>query len=214
MPDNQNQQELTALKQELETTQGEVQSLREELNSLKQKGLLAFISRLSVRQRILAFTLVLIFSGLALLAGTVNKPHTFVDGTSILASQVNENFDILYNLVNGNLTTENISGIDASKITSGTLDAARLPSGSSSGTATSDRITLFEGIVFDSSGAETTPRATGIRARGCTTGKNYHNISGNTVGIFISKSADLPLKNMITGSAADLPVYGPTNIKI
>ena len=105
MPDNQNQQELTALKQELETTQGELQSLREEFNSLKQKGLLAFVSRLSVRQRILAFTLVLIFSGLVLVAGTVNKPHNFVDGTSILASQVNENFDILYNLVNGNLTT-------------------------------------------------------------------------------------------------------------
>ncbi|MAU06492.1 MAG: hypothetical protein CL919_01230, partial [Deltaproteobacteria bacterium] len=90
------------------------------------------------RQRVLGIAVVFSLAALVLVAGTVNKPHNFVDGTAILASQVNENFDILYNLVNGNLTTENISGIDASKITSGTLDAARLPSGSSSGTGSSD----------------------------------------------------------------------------
>ena len=88
--------------------------------------------------------MIFICSGLALVAGTINKPHTFTDGTTILASQVNENFDIIFQLLNGNLTSENISGIDASKITSGTLDQARLSSTTSSSSSSSDRIVLYE----------------------------------------------------------------------
>jgi len=161
------------------------------------------------RQRVLGIAVVFSLAALVLVAGTVNKPHNFVDGTAILASQVNENFDILYNLVNGNLTTENISGIDASKITSGTLDAARLPSGSSSGTGSSDRIILFEAQA-DSSYVKTIE----INAKKCIEAKDNLNILGNNVGIFISKSEDRPIKNLIISEAAELPVYGPTNIKI
>jgi hypothetical protein len=62
-------------------------------------------------------------------AATVSKPYTFVDGELASASEVNANFDTLYTLVNGNLNDDNISGISASKITSGTLSSGLLPVG-------------------------------------------------------------------------------------
>ena len=48
------------------------------------------------------------------------------------ASKINTNFDTLYTLVNGNLDDNNISGISASKITSGTIDGARIDNVSAS----------------------------------------------------------------------------------
>lgn len=40
----------------------------------------------------------------------VTKPNTFTSGTTIIAAQVNSNFDTLYNDYNGNITNANISG--------------------------------------------------------------------------------------------------------
>jgi hypothetical protein len=42
-------------------------------------------------------------------AGTVTKPHEFAAGTAIIAGDVNENFDTLYTLVNGNIDSSNIA---------------------------------------------------------------------------------------------------------
>lgn len=41
---------------------------------------------------------------------TVSKPNTFTSGTTIFASEVNDNFDTLYNDYNGNIGNVNISG--------------------------------------------------------------------------------------------------------
>jgi hypothetical protein len=60
------------------------------------------------------------------IAGTVTKTYTFSSGDVVSASKINTNFDNLYTLVNGNLDDSNISGISGSKITSGTVAAARI----------------------------------------------------------------------------------------
>lgn len=41
--------------------------------------------------------------------GLINKPFTFSAGGTIIASQHNSNFDTVYNLVNGSLSTANLS---------------------------------------------------------------------------------------------------------
>lgn len=41
--------------------------------------------------------------------GLIVKPNTFSAGTTILSAQVNSNFDTVYNAVNGNLDTNNLS---------------------------------------------------------------------------------------------------------
>ena len=41
--------------------------------------------------------------------GLVSKPNTFSAGEVIIASEHNDNFDTLYTLVNGNLSTSNLS---------------------------------------------------------------------------------------------------------
>jgi hypothetical protein len=41
--------------------------------------------------------------------GLVTKPHTFLTGGTILASEVNADFDTLYTLVNGNIEAANIA---------------------------------------------------------------------------------------------------------
>jgi len=72
-------------------------------------------------------------------AATVTKPHTFKEGDTASASEVNANFDTLYNLLNGQLDNDNIKEIDASKITTGKLSAAILPDGST-GTVINQRL--------------------------------------------------------------------------
>ncbi len=42
--------------------------------------------------------------------GLVTKPFTFTNGATIIASEHNSNFDVLYSEVNGNLSNANISG--------------------------------------------------------------------------------------------------------
>ena len=90
--------EIKVVKQELKQAKEEIQFLKKEINQLKESKLLKWLEKFSRKQKIFAFSLVFICSGLALVAGTINKPHTFTDGTTILASQVNENFDIIFQL--------------------------------------------------------------------------------------------------------------------
>ncbi len=197
--------EIKTVKQELDQAKEEIQFLKKEIDQLKESKFLQWMEKFSRKQKIFVFSLVFICSGLALVAGTINKPHTFTDGTTILASQVNENFDIIFQLLNGNLTSENISGIDASKITSGTLDNARLSSTSSTSSSSSAKIVLFEG-ASDSNASQ-------IDAIKCIERKNELNLSGTKVGLFISKK-NIAIKDLIGGDDKNLPVFGPTNIKI
>jgi hypothetical protein len=62
----------------------------------------------------------------------VIKPFTFSAGATIIAAEHNSNFDTLYNLVNGNLDTNNLS--PTANITSTQL------AGGGSGSATFPRI--------------------------------------------------------------------------
>lgn len=58
-------------------------------------------------------------SGEQMLGGLVTKPYTFSPSTVIRSSEINSNFDTLYNLANGNIDNNNISAsanISASKI--------------------------------------------------------------------------------------------------
>jgi hypothetical protein len=72
----------------------------------------------------------------------------------VSASKINTNFDTLYTLVNGNLDDNNINNISGSKITSGTVAAARIDniSGSkiTSGTVASARIDNLDGSKITS----------------------------------------------------------------
>jgi len=69
------------------------------------------------QRRVRTLLIVVIGSVVCLLltAGTVSKPNTFAAGTAISASEVNANFDTLYNLVNGNIDSANLSS-DANSI--------------------------------------------------------------------------------------------------
>src|SRR5690606_18884144 len=44
--------------------------------------------------------------------GLVNKPHTFFGNTPAIADEVNANFDVLFNLVNGNLDAANLKQVE------------------------------------------------------------------------------------------------------
>ena len=89
----------------------------------------------------------------------ISKPNTFSAGAVIIASQHNANFDTIYSDYNGNIDSTNISSLDgskltglsnipigsgnipianipnfsATKITSGTIDTARINTGTSAG---------------------------------------------------------------------------------
>ena len=39
---------------------------------------------------------------------TISKSYTFTNGSTILAEEHNQNFDVLYNWANGNITNSNI----------------------------------------------------------------------------------------------------------
>lgn len=75
----------------------------------------------------------------------VSKPYTFNNGTVANGTQVNSNFDTIYNEFNGNISDENvnssglttygkvkatsISGLDTLSASAGTIPAANLPAG-------------------------------------------------------------------------------------
>ena len=70
-------------------------------------------------------TLLLVALGTSVSADPVIKPHTFTSGGVVSASDFNENFDTLYNVVNGNLSSGNLKSDTASlmKVTGGLMSA-------------------------------------------------------------------------------------------
>ncbi|MBC8443044.1 MAG: hypothetical protein ISR93_09260 [SAR324 cluster bacterium] len=196
-----------------------INDLETELENIKQNNSWNFAS-IGKKRLISSLIVAGLLLSIVVIAGTVTKPHTFTDGTVISASQVNANFETLFNLVNGNLTSENIASIDASDITTGTINAARIPnldaskitSGTidssriaSSDNASSDRIILFEGGGFlGSAGAMTNQ---------CIELKIKYQIPGSNVRPFISTKYK-NIKDIIPSDKVSLPVYGPTGILV
>lgn len=62
--------------------------------------------------------------------GIINKPYTFSPSTNASALEVNDNFDTLYNEVNGNLSAANLASdsVTTAKIADSNVTAAKLGS--------------------------------------------------------------------------------------
>ena len=197
-----------------------INDLETELENIKKKYSWNFAS-IGKKRLISSLIVVGLLLSIVVIAGTVTKPHTFSDGTVISASQVNANFDTLFNLVNGNLTSANIASIDASDITTGTIDAARIPNLDASkittGTIDSSRIatsttTASNKIILFDSGANSYGK--GIDFTGtCIKRKIDLQITGTYVRPFIS-TAYSNIKDIIPSDNVSLPVYGPTGIQV
>ena len=197
-----------------------INDLETELENIKQKNSWNF-AIIGKKRLISSLIVVGLLLSIVVIAGTVTKPHTFSDGTVISASQVNANFDTLFNLVNGNLTSANIASIDASDITTGTIDAARIPnldaSKITSGTIDTSRIatsttTASNKIILFDSGANSYGK--GIDFTGtCIKRKIALQITGTYVRPFIS-TAYKNVKDIIPSDNVSLPVYGPTGIQV
>jgi hypothetical protein len=145
---------LDKLENELKESKNEIHSLKSSVSLTIERGIRNLLSRFTRRQIILGSVIVLLSISIIGIAGTVTKTYTFSSGDVVSASKINTNFDILYTLLNGNLDDSNISGISGSKITSGTVAAARLDnlSGSkiTSGTVAAARIDNLDGSKITS----------------------------------------------------------------
>ena len=145
---------LDKLENELKESKDEIHSLKSSVSLKIERGIRNLLSRFTRRQIILGSVIVLLSISIIGIAGTVTKTYTFSSGDVVSASKINTNFDNLYTLVNGNLDDSNISGISGSKITSGTVAAARLDnlSGSkiTSGTVAAARIDNLDGSKITS----------------------------------------------------------------
>ena len=117
---------LEKLENELKESKDEIHSLKSSVSLTIERGIRKLLSRFTRKQIILGSLIVLFSISIIGIAGTVTKTYTFSSGDVVSASKINTNFDTLYTLVNGNLDDNNISGISGSKITSGTVAAARI----------------------------------------------------------------------------------------
>ena len=117
---------LDKLENELKESKNEIHSLKSSVSLTIERGIGKLLSRFTRKQLILGSVIALFLISIIGIAGTVTKTYTFSSGDVVSASKINTNFDNLYTLVNGNLDDNNISGISGSKITSGTVAAARI----------------------------------------------------------------------------------------
>ena len=146
---------LDKLENELKESKDEIHSLKSSVSLKIERGIGKLLSRFTRKQIILGSLIVLFSISIIGIAGTVTKTYTFSSGDVVSASKINTNFDTLYTLVNGNLDDNNISAISGSKITSGTVAAARIDNLSASiitsGTIDGERIdnVSFKAIKYD-----------------------------------------------------------------
>ena len=123
---------LDKLENELKESKNEIHSLKSSVSLTIERGIRKLLSRFTRKQLILGSVIALFSISIIGIAGTVTKTYTFSSGDVVSASKFNTNFDTLFSLVNGNLDDNNISGISGSKITSGTIDGARIDNVSAS----------------------------------------------------------------------------------
>ena len=135
---------LDKLENELNESKNEIHNLKSSVSLTIERGIIKLLSRFTRKQLILGSVIALFSISIIGIAGTVTKTYTFSSGEVVSASKFNTNFDTLFTLVNGNLDDNNISGISGSKITSGTVAAARIDNLSASmitsGTLSGDRL--------------------------------------------------------------------------
>ena len=117
---------LDKLENELKESKNEIHSLKSSVSLTIERGIRKLLSRFTRKQLILGSVIALFLISIIGIAGTVTKTYTFSSGEVVSASKFNTNFNTLFTLVNGNLDDNNISGISGSKITSGTVAAARI----------------------------------------------------------------------------------------
>ncbi len=117
---------LNKLENELKESKNEIHNLKSSVSFIIERGVRKLLSRFSRKQIIIGSVIALFSISIIGIAGTVTKTYTFSSGEVVSASKFNTNFDTLFTLVNGNLDDNNISGISGSKITSGTVAAARI----------------------------------------------------------------------------------------
>jgi hypothetical protein len=145
---------LDKLENEVKESKNEIHSLKSSVSLTIERGIRKLLSRFTRKQLLLGSVIALFSISIIGIAGTVTKTYTFSSGDVVSASKINTNFDTLFTLVNGNLDDNNISGISGSKITSGTVAAARLDnmSGSkiTSGTVAAARIDNLDGSKITS----------------------------------------------------------------
>ena len=110
------------------------------------KNLEQEIARLNEKRKRKHWLLILLFIAVAFVitAGNVTKPYTFSAGDTISASQMNANFDALYNLVNGN--------IDSTNIQDGTISAGDMASDPSSMAKVSGGVMTVSGSAVTGTG--------------------------------------------------------------
>ena len=117
---------LDKLENELKESKNEIHSLKSSVSLTIERGIRKLLSRFTRKQLILGSVISLFLISIIGIAGTVTKTYTFSSGDVVSASKFNTNFDTLFTLVNGNLDDNNISSLSGSKITSGTVAAARI----------------------------------------------------------------------------------------
>ena len=186
---------LDKLENELKESKNEIHSLKSSVSLTIERGIRKLLSRFTRKQLLLGSVIALFSISIIGIAGTVTKTYTFSSGDVVSSSKINTNFDTLYTLVNGNLDDNNISGISGSKITSGTVAAARLDnlSGSkiTSGTVAAARIDNLDGSKI-TSGTIAAARLDNLSASMITSGTldasridNVSSTSINYEGIFL-----------------------------
>jgi hypothetical protein len=145
---------LDKLENELKESKNEIHSLKSSVSLTIERGIRKLLSRFTRKQLLLGSVIALFSISIIGIAGTVTKTYTFSSGDVVSSSKINTNFDTLYTLVNGNLDDNNINNISGSKITSGTVAAARIDniSGSkiTSGTVAASRIDNLDGSKITS----------------------------------------------------------------
>ena len=188
---------LDKLENELKESKNEIHSLKSSVSLTIERGIRKLLSRFTRKQIILGSVIALSSISIIGIAGTVTKTYTFSSGDVVSASKINTNFDTLYTLVNGNLDDSNISGISGSKITSGTIDGARIDNVSAS---------VITGTLDNSSIPKPANHIT-IFTRKTSTTQNG-NMGGRTGVDNICKSIiDTELINMFNNSCTNIRAF-------
>lgn len=97
--------------------------------------------------------------------GLISKPNTFAPSTTIDSSDVNANFDTIYNEFNGNISSANLdsSAVDSGSLADGAVTTAKLGTGS---VTTAKLSTALQGGWEDAYGATTFPTPNTITNNG------------------------------------------------
>ena len=127
----------------------------------------------------------------------ITKPNTFSAGAVIVASEHNDNFDTIYNLVNANIDNANINAsaaIATSKVdwTSGDINISKSSTTTDILTVTGNSLTSGSLALFTSSGALTDAAVKIVSTGASSTGETLFidtDATGNCESIFIDSEA-------------------------